>query len=68
MILPEYLHADPVAVSYLLECAEHAAAGLSSKPGCAFGFERRHNKAFRIGDEDAFLHFILATNAGIAAE
>jgi hydroxyacylglutathione hydrolase len=54
---------------------------LSGKPMSTIGFERRHNEAFRIGDEGEFLRFMLAdippppegaaglraANAGLAA-
>ena len=33
---------------------------LSGKPSSTIGFERRHNEAFRIDDETAFLRFMLA--------
>jgi hydroxyacylglutathione hydrolase len=33
---------------------------LSGKPGTTIGFERRHNEAFRIDNEDAFVRFMLA--------
>ena len=32
---------------------------LSGKPASTIGFERRHNAAFRIEDEDAFVQFML---------
>ncbi|MGA8616406.1 MAG: MBL fold metallo-hydrolase, partial [Xanthobacteraceae bacterium] len=32
---------------------------LSGKPSSTIGFERRHNVAFRIADEDAFVGFML---------
>lgn len=31
---------------------------LSGKPSSTIGFERRHNEAFRIGAEDAFVRFM----------
>lgn len=34
--------------------------GLSGKPFSTIGFEKRHNDAFRIADEDAFLRFMLS--------
>ena len=49
---------------------------LSGKPSSSTGFERRHNGAFRVDDEDAFVRTMLAdipeppagaANAGLAA-
>lgn len=75
--LPDYIEVLPGAYS-----GSVCGRGLSSKPSSTIGFERRHNKAFRISDEDAFLRFMLTDvppapprateaqtiNAGIAAE
>lgn len=75
--LPDYVEVLPGAYS-----GSVCGRGLSSKPASTIGFERRHNKAFRIGDEDAFLRFMLTDvppapphatevrtiNAGISAE
>lgn len=74
--LPDYLEVLPGAYS-----GSVCGRGLSGKPTSTIGFEKRHNKAFRIGDEDAFLRFMLtdvplpppqaaevrAINAGMAA-
>jgi hypothetical protein len=32
---------------------------LSGKPSSTIGFEKRHNKAFRVADEEDFLRFML---------
>jgi hypothetical protein len=34
--------------------------GLSGKPMSTIGFEKRHNKAFRLDDEEAFVRLMLA--------
>ena len=74
--LPDYLEVLPGAYS-----GSVCGRGLSGKPSSTIGFEKRHNKAFRIDDEDAFLRLMLtdvppappraaevrALNAGIAA-
>ena len=74
--LPDYLEVLPEAYS-----GSVCGRSLSGKPASTIGFEKRHNKAFRIGDEDAFLRFMLtdvpppppqaaevrAINAGVAA-
>ncbi len=75
--LPDYIEVLPGAYS-----GSVCGRGLSTNPSSTIGFERRHNKAFRISDEDAFLRFMLTDvppapprateaqtiNAGIAAE
>jgi len=54
------------ALSDYLEVLPGAYAGsvcgrsLSSNPTSTIGFERRHNKAFGIEDEDAFVRAMLA--------
>lgn len=53
--LPDYLEVLPGAYS-----GSVCGRGLSGKPTSTIGFEKRHNKAFRIGDESAFLDFMLA--------
>ena len=53
--LPEHLEILPGAYS-----GSVCGRSLSGKPTSTIGFERRHNKAFRIGDESAFLDFMLA--------
>lgn len=74
--LPDYLEVLPGAYS-----GSVCGRGLSGKPSSTIGFEKRHNKAFRIDDEDAFLRLMLtdvppappraaetrALNAGLAA-
>src|SRR6266567_592487 len=74
--LPDYLEVLPGAYS-----GSVCGRSLSGKPMSTIGFEKRHNKAFRIADEDAFLSFMLtevppappqaseirAINAGTAA-
>jgi hydroxyacylglutathione hydrolase len=52
--LPDYLEVLPGAYSGSI-CGRR----LSSKPMSTIGFERRHNAAFRIEDEDAFLRFMM---------
>jgi len=73
--LPDYLEVLPGAFSGSV-CGRR----LSGKPMSTIGFERRHNAAFRIEDEDAFVRFMLddipppppraaelrAANAGLA--
>jgi len=73
--LPDYLEVLPGAYA-----GSACGRSLSGKPTSTIGFEKRHNKAFGIGDEDAFLRFMLtdvppapaqaaelrAINAGIA--
>lgn len=53
--LPDYLEVLPGAYS-----GSVCGRSLSGKPTSTIGFERRHNKAFRIADESAFLDFMLA--------
>jgi glyoxylase-like metal-dependent hydrolase (beta-lactamase superfamily II) len=53
--LPDYLEVLPGAYS-----GSVCGRSLSGKPTSTIGFEKRHNKAFRINDEDAFLRFMLA--------
>ena len=52
--LPDYVEVLPGAYSGSV-CGRR----LSGKPVSTIGFERRHNAAFRIEDEDAFVHFML---------
>ena len=47
--LPDYLEVLPGAYS-----GSVCGRSLSGKPTSTIGFEKRHNKAFRIDDEDAF--------------
>lgn len=53
--LPDYLEVLPGAYAGSV-CGRR----LSGKPSSTIGFERRHNEAFRIGDEVAFVRFMLA--------
>lgn len=53
--LPEYLEVLPGAFSGSV-CGRR----LSGKPASTIGFERRHNEAFGIDDEDDFVRFMLA--------
>lgn len=53
--LPDYLEVLPGAYS-----GSVCGRSLSGKPTSTIGFEKRHNKAFRINDEDAFLRAMLA--------
>jgi glyoxylase-like metal-dependent hydrolase (beta-lactamase superfamily II) len=52
--LPDYVEVLPGAYSGSL-CGRR----LSGKPTSTIGFERRHNPAFRIDDEEAFVSFML---------
>jgi hydroxyacylglutathione hydrolase len=52
--LPDYLEVLPGAYS-----GSVCGRSLSGKPSSTIGFEKRHNKAFRIGDEGAFLRLML---------
>lgn len=52
--LPDYLELLPGAFS-----GSVCGRGLSGKPASTIGFERRHNAAFRIEDEAAFIRFML---------
>lgn len=74
--LPEYVEVLPGAFS-----GSVCGRSLSGKSSSTIGFERRHNAAFRIADEQAFVRFmqndipppppraaeIRAANAGLAA-
>ncbi len=74
--LPDHLEVLPGAYS-----GSVCGKSLSGKPSSTIGFEKRHNKAFRIDDEDAFVRLMTsevpppparaaelrALNAGIAA-
>lgn len=74
--LPDHLEVLPGAYA-----GSVCGRSLSGKPASTIGFEKRHNKAFRIGDEDTFLRLMLtdvppappraaemrAINAGIAS-
>jgi len=53
--LPDYLEVLPGAYS-----GSVCGRSLSGKPTSTIGFEKRHNKAFRIEDESAFLREMLA--------
>lgn len=53
--LPDYLEILPGAYS-----GSVCGRSLSGKPTSTIGFEKRHNKAFRIEDADAFLRAMLA--------
>lgn len=53
--LPDYLEVLPGAFA-----GSVCGRGLSGKPSSSLGFERRFNDAFRIGDEDEFVAFMLA--------
>ncbi len=53
--LPDYLEVLPGAYS-----GSVCGRSLSGKPTSTIGFEKRHNKAFRIDDETAFLGIMLA--------
>lgn len=53
--LPDYLEILPGAYS-----GSVCGRSLSGKPSSTIGFERRHNKAFQIADEDAFLRWMLS--------
>ena len=53
--LPDYLEVLPGAFAGSV-CGRR----LSGKPASTIGFERRHNEAFGIDDEDAFVQFMLA--------
>ena len=53
--LPEHLEVMPGAYS-----GSVCGRGLSGKPMSTIGFEKRHNKAFAIDDEAAFVSFMLA--------
>jgi hypothetical protein len=53
--LPDYLEVLPGAYS-----GSVCGRSLSGKPTSTIGFEKRHNKAFRIDDESEFLRAMLA--------
>ena len=53
--LPDYVDVLPGAYAGSV-CGRR----LSGKPSSTIGFERRHNEAFRIDDEAAFVRFMLA--------
>ena len=53
--LPDYLEVLPGAYS-----GSVCGRNLSGKPTSTIGFEKHHNKVFRIGDEGAFLRAMLA--------
>jgi glyoxylase-like metal-dependent hydrolase (beta-lactamase superfamily II) len=53
--LPDYVEVMPGAYSGSV-CGRR----LSGKPWSTIGFERRHNEAFRIDDEEAFVRAMLA--------
>ena len=92
MILRQFLHTAPVGTSYLFGCGDVLSLGnvaatgsicgrrLSGKPSSTIGFERRHNQAFGMDDENEFVGAMLrdvprspvdaarirAANAGLA--
>jgi glyoxylase-like metal-dependent hydrolase (beta-lactamase superfamily II) len=53
--LPEHLEVLPGAYS-----GSVCGRSLSGKPTSTIGFEKRHNKAFRIDDEDMFVQAMVA--------
>ena len=53
--LPDYVEVLPGAFS-----GSVCGRKLSGKPSSTIGFERRHNEAFRIEDEEAFVRMMLA--------
>lgn len=53
--LPDYLEVMPGAYS-----GSVCGRALSGKPMSTIGFEKRHNKAFRIDDEEAFVRAMVA--------
>jgi glyoxylase-like metal-dependent hydrolase (beta-lactamase superfamily II) len=53
--LPDHLEVMPGAYA-----GSVCGRGLSGKPMSTIGFEKRHNKAFRIEDEEAFVRAMLA--------
>lgn len=53
--LPDHLEILPGAAS-----GSACGRGLSGKPWSTIGFEKRHNEAFGIADEEIFLRFMLA--------
>ena len=60
--LPDYLEVLPGAYS-----GSVCGRSLSGKPTSTIGFEKRHNKAFRIEDEAEFVRFMLVGHAAAAA-
>jgi hypothetical protein len=52
--LPDYLEVFPGAYA-----GSVCGRGLSANPVSTLGFEKRHNKAFRIGTEAEFVEFML---------
>ena len=52
--LPDYLEVLPGAYS-----GSVCGRSLSGKPSSTIGFEKRHNNAFRVDDEEAFLRLML---------
>ena len=53
--MPDYLEVLPGAYS-----GSVCGRSLSGKPISTIGFEKRHNKAFRIDDEEAFVRAMAA--------
>lgn len=53
--LPDYVEVRPGAYAGSV-CGRR----LSGKPSSTIGFEKRHNEALGIGDEDEFIRFMLA--------
>lgn len=53
--LPDYVEVLPGAYS-----GSVCGRALSGKPASTIGFEKRHNRAFRIADEEAFVDSMLA--------
>jgi glyoxylase-like metal-dependent hydrolase (beta-lactamase superfamily II) len=53
--LPDYVEVFPGAFA-----GSVCGRKLSGKPSSTIGFERRHNEAFRLDDEDAFVRAMLA--------
>lgn len=53
--LPDHLEVLPGAYA-----GSVCGRGLSGKPTSTIGFEKRHNKAFRMGDEEEFVRRMLA--------
>jgi glyoxylase-like metal-dependent hydrolase (beta-lactamase superfamily II) len=53
--MPDYVEVLPGAYA-----GSACGRGLSGKPASTIGFEKRHNKAFGIADEEAFVRFMSA--------
>ena len=53
--LPDYLEVFPGAYA-----GSVCGRSLSANPVSTLGFEKRHNKAFRIDSEDEFVRFMLS--------